>query len=217
MPNYVENGYSKNYVEGDISTPQNETTADTTPTQCDLSEVLKELKEIKTQNALLQEGITSLKDFIGNRNYDLKNEILEEIAGITVPDDLVNQSYLDSKFKNISTTEYLDSKFKNIATTEYLDSKVPFVDDKGVDVYPKGTAIISKISSGIFVVESSSFLPDGEGNYSVVYVVSKFSEKDNPKRVFSNMHSSYVKEVTPELYFKKESYPDIDFDSMDVE
>ncbi len=201
MPNYVENGYSENYVEGDTSTPQNETT------QCDLSEVLKELKEIKTQNALMQKYIASLiddkfsllvnamavyKGDIISNNEDMKDEIIASVISA----------------RNVIQSDIKTTVPDNVVTTEYIDSKVPFVDDKGVDVYPKGTAIISKISSGIFVIESSSFLPDGEGNYSVVYVVSKFSEKDNPKRVFSNMHSSYVKEAYPELYFMKEDYPD---------
>ena len=99
----------------------------------------------------------------------------------------------------------MKGQIDNLATTDYIDNKVPFVDDINLEVFKKGTIVVTSISGGFHTVESSSFLPDGQGGYSVVYTLSK--EIDGVKR-FSQFHSSYVKLGHPELLFRKSDYPE---------
>ena len=165
MSDYVEQGYSENYVEGDKAS-STESENNNSSVNCDLTVLLEKIQEIASQNIELKKEIVSLKD---------------EVAII--------------KKQN-----------ETLVTTEYIDNKVPFVDDINIEVFKKGTIVVTSISGGFHTVESSCFLPDGNGGYSVVYTLAK--EIDGVMQ-HSQFHSSYVKQGYPEDWVLKSDYPDL--------
>lgn len=84
MPNYVESGYSENYVEGDVSAPSS---------SCDLTPLLSEISSLKTE-------ISSLKSMLGalilnSQNFATKNDL--------------DSLRVDFDFGTLATKDYIDS------------------------------------------------------------------------------------------------------------
>ena len=200
MSDYVEQGYSNGYVEGDNTSStkkENESTNNNSSVNCDLTVLLEKMQEIAFQNEALRQEITS-------QNIELKKEISflkDEVA--TIAKKVISNNMLNLEIH--SKLIKMKGRIDNLATTDYIDNKVPFVDDINLEVFKKGTIVVTSISGGFHTVESSSFLPDGQGGYSVVYTLSK--EIDGVKR-FSQFHSSYVSLGYPEEFFRKSDFPE---------
>lgn len=175
MPQYVEENYSDNYVEGDTALP------DFVPTECDLSAVMNELSTVKAQNVALNTKLDTLLTAI-NSNKTLS---------LAINDKLIS---LDTDIANIPQTD-----ISSLVTKDYIDNKVPFVDDKSLIIYPNGSEVLTSISGGLFIVESSKFLPLSEYDFTVVYTLSK--EIDGVKK-YSDFNSKYVILNDEELYMR---------------
>ncbi|MFT7004256.1 MAG: hypothetical protein ACJAWW_001613 [Sulfurimonas sp.] len=178
MSKYTDENYSDDYVEGD--TPSEVAT-------CDLTAIMNELTTVKAQNVALNTKLDTLLSAI-NSNKTLS---------FAINDKLVS---LDAEISNITQLD-----ISNLVTQEYIDSKVPFVDDKSLAIYPKDTKVTVAIAEGIFNVESSKFLPNGDYNYTVVYTLSK---EINGVKKYSDFASSYVLDVDPEVWILKSDCPE---------
>jgi hypothetical protein len=185
MSEYVESNYNdEGYAEGDTLSPSAQNV------DCDLSAIMEKMQLLESQNQEIKAQNTAL------------NEKLELLFSTIKSNNTLNLNITD-KLSTLYTK--IPDNLHQIVTTDYIDTKVPFVDDMCLDVYPKGAVVVTSIANGFFTVESSKFLPDGQGGYSVVYTLSK--EIDGEKR-HSEFHASYVRLGYPEEFFKKSDYPD---------
>ena len=163
MPNYVENGYSIGYVEGD-SLPS-------ALPSVDLTSVLAELSLIKQQNIDLNTKLDTVLDVIStNKTVMLINSsklvtLSEDIANINTVLLSNNLSVVDA----ISSIPFPD--LSSLVTKDYIDSSVPFVDDMNVKVFRAGTQVTVTDYSGFGTVVSSHLLPIDQFDYTVVYSV----------------------------------------------
>lgn len=151
MPNYVDENYSENYVEGD--------TPSSTVTNCDLTAVNAELALIKQQNIDLNAKLDMILAKV-NLNNTLSLSIADASTRIESRVDLIPTSDLD---------------ISNLATKEFITNKIPFVDDKGIKVFPNGTKVNTLGVDGFCTVISSHFLPIDEHAYAVVYTLEQIS------------------------------------------
>ena len=203
---YAEDNYSKNYTknnEDDYVENNNDVPLETS-VNCDLSKILKKLEDISLQNIDLQKEVKFLKedyDSLKNTTNNLLGVISKTYTTTTDTNEELKKSILTLK----DEISVIKKQNETLVTTKYIDSKVPFVDDINIEVFKKGTIVVTSISGGFHTVESSSFLPDGQGGYSVVYTLAK--EIDGVMQ-HSQFHSSYVKLGHPELLFRKSDYPD---------
>ncbi len=171
---YNDDGYSDGYSEGDNRSSE--------VTNCDLGQVNAELALIKQQNIDLNTKLDTLLSAINS------NKILS--LAITDKVNIIKSNIADIPEIDIS----------NLVTTDYIDSKVPFVDDKSITLYPKGSLVICTIAGGSFIVESSRFLPINEHDYTVVYTLSKNVKDDTLPKVYSDFNSKYVLLFDEDLY-----------------
>lgn len=194
MSKYVEEDYSKDYVEGDTPTSS-------TPTNFDLTAVLNELSLIKAQNIDLK--IQTEAIITDNVALSTKLDILLTSINANKTISLAINEKVVTIDENIANIPQLD--ISELVTKDYIASKVPFVDDKSIAIYPNGTKVICEITNGIFEVVSSKFLPNGDWNYTVVYTLKK--EIDGVI-THSDFASSYVREIEPDEWIRKTSCPE---------
>lgn len=163
MPNYVDENYSENYVEGDIPS--------STITNCDLTAVNAELALIKQQNIDLNAKLDMILAKV-NLNNTLSLSIADASTRIESRVDLIPTDELD---------------ISNLVTQDFIINKIPFVDDKGIKVFPNGTKVNVIGVEDFCTVVSSHFLPTELHQYTVVYSVEQII---NDVPVVSNMLSS---------------------------
>ena len=215
MSVYVENGYSENYVEGDVAPSEN--------VNCDLTSVLNELslikvqnEELRTQNNMLLNSHTALNDRLdlildsvrANNTLNLSiNEKLvilsSSVSNDSLKNDINDLAYTLGLVSN-RQSEFLSNTVSELVSKEYIDTKIPFVDDKSLVIYPNGSVVITTIAGGAFIVESSKFLPISEHDFTVVYTLSK--EIDGVKK-FSDFNAKYVLLFDHELYMRISDCP----------
>jgi len=202
MSDYVEQGYSENYVEGDSSL--------SSTVNCDFVGVLNELSLIKEQNNSLSSKLDNLLSVLDSQNSEIQllkdknSEILTKVVSnntlnLSLNDKVVS---LDSKIDMIPTSEI---DISNLVTTDYIDNKVPFVDDKSLRIFSQGTEVIVGGLDGTYFVESSRFLPNGDWDYTVVYTVSR--EIDG-KKYFSDFAASYLRLLDLDVWMLKSECPE---------
>ena len=196
MSEYVEKGYSEDYVEGDTQTPSG-------VVSCDLTNVENELSLIKSQN----EEIKVQNQEIKAQNLDLNNKLDAVLSAIqvnkTLDLNIVDKvTNIESKVNAIPSS-HLD--ISGLATKEYIDNSIPFVDDtliplsstKGIKVFPPNTEVSVVGVDGICTVVSSHFLPVNDFDYTVIYSVSQ--DIDGVAVVSNMLSSTCVKYVEPEV------------------
>ncbi len=211
---YVKEGYSEGYVEGDS------VEGEPLEVVCDLTSIMNELLAVKAQNSSIMAQNSAIKT---QNEVILEQSEINGVMGVAIKaqnvelkqqnSDLISK--LDTALSTIQSSNALNlsinsklvemsTVLETVPTTEYLESKIPFVDDKGLSIYPDGTEVMTRITHGVFVVESSKFLPTGDHSFTVVYTLSK--EIDGEKQ-FSDFASTYVVAVDLEEWILKTDCP----------
>lgn len=164
------------YVEQGYSENYVEGDSSTEFTECDLSSVLEEVELLKQQNVDLNDKLDALLSAVQNNN-SLNLEINSKLVTV--------------------------SESVNSVSSDILSS-VPSLDGSNLAVYPVGSEVITTIAGGLFVVESSRFIPIDSNTYTVVYTLSK--EIDGVKHS-SDFNCSYVLLFDHELYMLRKDCP----------
>jgi len=177
---YVKEGYSKGYTEGDSAPSQ----ATDSPTNCDLTSVLKELNILKEDNKSLKLKIDNVLSHV------LSNKTLS----LSINDKI---SSLDTKIE--TSLGVVLNDVKKIPTSSLtiadIEAKIPFVDDMSLKVFTKGTKVTVTGFDGVCTVVSSSLLPSDDFTYFVVYTVSHTLNGVLTNSNFGNMQ--VVKHIPP--------------------
>ena len=155
MSSYVEQGYSNGYVEGD--------TPSSSPTNCDLSQVISMIESQNTQIEAIKTSIAELATAVSD-TYDKANSNNQLSLSI-------NNNVVNNKNKLLEIQNAIPD-ISNLPTMDYINTKIPFVDDMSVKVFPNGTTVEVGGFDGLCEIVSSSLLPHEEFTYFVIYVVA---------------------------------------------
>jgi len=80
MVEYVENGYSENYTEGDVAVAP---PVGTVP--CDLTAVMELLNALVAKNAVLEAKLNDIKSIVNSNNYKLESLPTMEYINTQIP------------------------------------------------------------------------------------------------------------------------------------
>ena len=181
MSNYVED----NYVENDYVENNNNSGDDVSVDSALIEELIVQNKEIIAQNNQIKESmsnmINSVEDSLTNIGVIVQNLIH---SNSTTSDDVKNSV----------------SQIKE-ECINYIKNNVPFVDDKGLSVFTKGTNVSVDGLEGFYTVESSSFLSIDYVNFKVIYTVKRIYEDGTVK--FSDFPSERITKQNPDEYYSK--------------
>lgn len=192
MEKYTDDNYTVGgYVEGD---------EEATPTPCDTSlieQLISQNRELIEQNKEANRQIKELLLAQNNKIVDLDTKIDESLTQINARMTGVISTNTQAR----ETVEgSLDTNLE--AFKSYVDDKIPFVDDKGLSVYPKGTKVGVQDLYGMYTVESSCFVANSTTDFTVMYTLSEEQEDGSVK--MSSFPASRVFKVNPEQYLTKE-------------